>query len=141
MATTTLSSFQTADQFIPPVSTLEEAWNIDLKIKDLQEKIARLQARKDTILEEHMQAGVMQEGPFSIKRDLKTRRTINTDKIREKYPGEYAEAVREFAADKYRPTQKELGKYLTSYQLEKVSDITEYVSYSVDWDPHQGAEQ
>lgn len=137
---TTLSEFVTADTFKPLTRTLEEVWTIQEKITDLEKKIARLEAERDGIIEEHIAAGVMEEGPLFVKKDIKRRSTPNAAKFAAKYPKKFDKLVKDFAASKYKPTQKEALTVITSYQLEQVSDVSETVSYSVDLDIHKGAE-
>ena len=127
---------------IPRVTTkLEDGYKIELEILALEQKIQDLQARKMMIIEDHVNSGIMVEGPFSVKKTVRSRETLDTDAFAEKYPAEFDALWRELGSMKFKPSKAEAAKVLTSHQIEKVSKKSESVSYSVEWDIHQGAEQ
>jgi len=138
--TQTLSDFITADQ-VPKVTTrLEDGYKIELEILSLQEQIKDLETRKMMIIEDHVNSGVMVEGPFSVKKTVRTREALDPDAFAEKYPAEFDSLWREIGSQKFKPSKADAAKVLTSHQIEKVSKKTESVTYSVEWDLHAGVE-
>ena len=132
--TATLTDFVTADKIVPVTTRLEEAFKLADEILTLEARIAELEERRQFIIQEHIGAGVVEEGPFTLQKKVTRRATVNPEKFAEKYPDEYLELVKRHANGKYKPTQKEAAEVLTSYQIEKISDVKESVTYSVDWD-------
>lgn len=132
--------FQSADHIIPCTRTLEEAWKIQDKIDDLKKKLARLEEEREQIIEEHVNSGVMQEGPFSVKKTVRKRAALDTALFAEKYPAEFQELWQEIGQTKFKPSKTDASKVLTRHQIEKISTVSETVTYDIDFDIHQGAE-
>ncbi|MCK9592815.1 MAG: hypothetical protein M0Q91_12500 [Methanoregula sp.] len=137
----TQTSFIPASE-IPRLTTrLQQAFELDIEICSLQKEIKDREDRKQFIIEEHVNAGVLQDGPFSIKKKVTKRDSLDTEAFAEKYPAEFEELWRKIGQTKFRPSKAEASKVLTSDQVEKICKHTESVTYSIEWDPHQGAER
>ncbi len=136
----TLAAFVTADTIAPVTTRLEDGYQIGLKIADLQKEIESLQEQQALIIEDHINAGITEEGPFSIKKKVSKRETLDPDAFAEKYPEEFGELWRELGQAKFKPSKTDAAKVLTSHQIEKICKKSESVTYSIDWDMHQGAE-
>jgi len=133
----TLTDFQTADTMIKPVRTLEMAWNIQDKIQDLQQKIAKLQEEKTQIIQEHLNAGITTDGPFSVKETRRTRRKVDEVFLEAQEP----ELFDRIATVKRTVSVKDLDNAIGRENSARYVQTTESVEYEIDWDPHHGVEQ
>jgi hypothetical protein len=134
-------AFTRADQIPMTVtSRLEDGFKIDLKIQALLKEIDELTEQKQLIINEHINAGITSEGQFSILTKVKKTSRLDPDRFAEKYPAEFEMLWRELGATKFKPSQKEAAMVLTSFQIEKICNVSESVTHVIDWDPHQGAE-
>lgn len=138
--TSTISQFVTADQ-IPNVTTrLEEVLDIDKELVELSRKIKSLEQKRAFVIEEHINAGIIQEGPLSIQKKVTKRDTLDADLMAEKYPELFDRLWEQIGQKKFKPSKTEAALVLTSHQIEKVCKHSETISYSVEFDIHHGAE-
>lgn len=137
MASSVLSDFQTADTLMKPVRTLEMAWNIQDKISDLEQKIAKLQEEKSQIIQEHLQAGIKQDGPFSIKETRRTRRKVDEVALEAMNPELFDRVSKITRTVSVKDLDDAIGKENSSEWV----ITTETVAYEIDWDYRHGVEQ
>lgn len=135
MSTLTLSAFTPANELVPLTSTLEEAWNCQLKIQDLEDKVQRLKETQSQIITEHVNANKLREGPFSIKEIRKSRRTFDAERFQEAEP----ELFKECARVELKVTIKDAEQVLGKKDIDKFCNVTETVTREIDWDPRYGA--
>lgn len=77
--TTTLSSFVSADQLPNPANLttrLETVLEYDEQIAELQRQIKALEQKREYVIQEHLSAGVMVEGPLSLKAKVTKRESL-----------------------------------------------------------------
>ena len=141
--TTTLSSFVSADQLPNPANLttrLETVLEYDEQITELQRQIKSLEQKREYVIQEHIQAGVMAEGPLSLKAKVTKRESLDVDLFAQKYPEEYRALYQEIGEQKFKPSKQDAAKVLTSFQVEKVCKKTETVNYTVVYEMSTGAE-
>ena len=140
---TTLSEFVTADQIPTQVNLttrLETVLEYDEQITELQRQIKSLEQKREFIIQEHIQPGVMAEGPLSLKAKVTKREALYVDAFAKKYPDEFRALYQELGEQKFKPSKQDAAKVLTSYQVEKVCKKTETVNYTVVYELSTGAE-
>jgi hypothetical protein len=122
------------------ITKLQDGFEIDIQIAKLQEQIADLEKQKEVIIQEHLTAGQVQEGPFTLETKVKKIERLDPDLFFQTYPTQFHELFLELGETKFKPSKPDAAKVLTSYQIEKVCKKTETVTHVIKWDPHQGAE-
>lgn len=140
---TTLSSFISADQLPNPANLttrLESVLEYDEQITELQRQIKALEQKREYVIQEHLSAGVMVEGPLSLKAKVTKRESLDVDAFAKKYPDEFRALYQEIGEQKFKPSKQDAAKVLTSFQVEKVCKKTETVSYTVAYELSTGAE-
>lgn len=140
---TTLSSFVSADQLPNPANLttrLETVLEYDEQITELQRQIKSLEQKREFVIQEHIQAGVMAEGPLSLKAKVTKRESLDVDAFAKKYPDEFRALYQEIGEQKFKPSKQDAAKVLTSFQVEKVCKKTETVNYAVVYEMSTGAE-
>jgi len=140
---TTLSEFVTADQLPNPANLttrLETVLEYDEQITELQRQIKALEQKREYVIQEHLSAGVMVEGPLSLKAKVTKRESLDVDAFAKKYPDEFRELYQEIGEAKFKPSKQDAAKVLTSFQVEKVCKKTETVNYTVVYELSTGAE-
>lgn len=134
----TLSDFQSADQIqVRPVKNLEMAWNIQVKIDDLQQKIARLEAEKEEIIQDHLRIGLRKDGPYSIQEKIRTRRKVDEELLAAERPDLYDRVC----TIRRSVSVKDLDEAIGRDNSAKYTVTSETVEYSIDWDYKHGVEQ
>ena len=141
--TSSLLDFVTADQ-IPEKANLTTGLGtvleLDEQITELQRQIKSLEQKREFIIQEHIQAGVMVEGPLSLKAKVTKRESLDVDAFAKKYPDEFRALYQEMGEAKFKPSKQDAAKVLTSFQVEKVCKKTETVNYTVVYELSTGAE-
>ena len=140
---TTLSEFVTADQLPNPANLttrLETVLEYDEQITELQRQIKALEQKREYVIQEHLSAGVMVEGPLSLKAKVTKRESLDVDLFAQKYPDEFRALYQEIGEQKFKPSKQDASKVLTSFQVEKVCKKTETVNYAVVYEMSTGAE-
>jgi hypothetical protein len=141
--TTTLSSFVSADQLPNPANLttrLESVLEYDEQITELQRQIKALEQKREYVIQEHLSAGVMVEGPLSLKAKVTKRESLDVDAFAKKYPDEFRALYQEIGEQKFKPSKQDAAKVLTSFQVEKVCKKTESITYTVAYEMSTGAE-
>jgi hypothetical protein len=141
--TTTLSSFVSADQLPNPANLttrLETVLEYDEQITELQRQIKALEQKREYVIQEHLSAGVMVEGPLSLKAKVTKRESLDADAFAKKYPDEFRALYQEIGEQKFKPSKQDAAKVLTSFQVEKVCKKTESITYTVAYEMSTGAE-
>ena len=151
---TTLADFKPATELVDKFivhETLQHAFKLQLKATEIQQaydarmdevkselaplldEINELTNTATRIVNEHVTAGKMQDGQFSLQPVSKPRRVLDTGKFREQYQEQFRELFEKIGFEKFKPAKKDAEIVLTKHQIENACvDQGEY-RYEVFW--------
>ena len=112
------------------LGTLEDAMEAECQAEELEKQAQALREKVQEILNEHIRAGVFAEGPFKIIEEVSSRRLVDIEKLKRKFP----DIFRSVARQKYTASVGDVEKVLSGPDLAEVVTVHEIRKTRLDWD-------
>lgn len=112
------------------LGSLADAMDADCEAEQLEKQVQALKQKVQGILNEHIRAGILSEGPFKIVEDVSTRRLVNIERLKSLFPSVFQTV----AHQKYTASVTDVEKILSGQDLEAVITVQETKKTRLDWD-------
>ncbi len=101
-----------------PAALMKEAYDLDDLIKIAYEEVAKLQQRRDVIMEELLTNGIREAGQYAIEDRVRTVRKVNVGRLMEQFPVAY-KRICEVEREKILKSVERVGKSILIKDAEK----------------------